>query len=93
MVAILFAVLGLGALGAWGVAVVSAIAVIQMAPPGDKLESYFQLGWLRLSTLRARLGPGVEPHLRRYRNALLSFLACILVGMVIGTGLAMERLN
>jgi hypothetical protein len=86
-------ILVLVAVVAWLVAVISAIAVFQLAPRGEKLSSLFQLGWLRFSTLSTQLGPSALPHLARYRMALFGFMACVIALAVLSILLAAERSN
>ena len=69
---------------AWIVAVWSAIAVIRLAPAGEKLRNYMRLGWWKFGEIEAAVGPAVVPHLKRYRIALLAFLAAVIGGIVIG---------
>ena len=38
------------AIGAWLVAVWSAISVVRLAPPGQKVRAYFNLGWWHLKS-------------------------------------------
>jgi hypothetical protein len=86
-------ILVLVAVSAWFMAVVSAIAIVQLAPPGEKFASLFRLGWLRFPTLSAQLGPAALPHLARYRAALFTFLACIIAAVAMSMLLATEQLN
>jgi hypothetical protein len=62
---------------AWAIAAFSAINVVNLAPKGEKLTSYFQLGLWRFANLETRLGPQVRPHLARYRHAFFVFFAVI----------------
>jgi hypothetical protein len=62
---------------AWAIAAFSALNVVNLAPKGEKLTSYFQLGLWRFANLEARLGPQVKPHLVRYRRAFFVFFAVI----------------
>jgi len=84
-------ILVLVAVVAWFTAVISAIAVVQLAPPGQRISSLFRLGWLRFSTLSAQLGPAVAPHLTRYRLALFAFMACVVAAAAMSTLLATQR--
>ena len=72
-----FALIALLAAAAWAVAVHAALSVVSLAPKGEKLRSYFDLGWWRFSVLEQRIGPGARAPLRRYRNAFLAFFGCI----------------
>jgi|GEM_PF-5067031 len=62
---------------AWAVAALSAFNVVNLAPRGEKLSVYFQLGLWRFSALEARLGAAVKPHLVRYKRAFFVFFAVI----------------
>ncbi len=86
-------ILALVAVAAWFTAVISAIAVVQLAPRGEKLASLFRLGWLRFSTLSAQLGPAALPHLARYRMAMFGFMACVIAAAAMSILLAAERSN
>jgi hypothetical protein len=86
-------ILALVAFVAWFTAVISAIAIFQLAPRGEKLSSLFRLGWLRFSTLSTQLGPSALPHLARYRVALFGFMACVIAMAVLSILLAAERSN
>lgn len=65
------------AIGAWLVAVWSAISVVRLAPPGQKVRAYFNLGWWRFAKVRASIGPAAEPHIIRFRRAFYVFFAVI----------------
>ncbi|MFZ5673832.1 MAG: hypothetical protein ACOZAM_12800 [Pseudomonadota bacterium] len=62
---------------AWAMVALSALSVVQIAPKGDKLTSYFDLGRWRFAALETRLGPAVTPHVVRYKRAFLVFFAAI----------------
>ncbi|QIG51147.1 hypothetical protein G5V57_27550 [Nordella sp. HKS 07] len=68
---------------AWSIAGLSALSVARLAPRGEKLSSYFELGRWRFATLETRLGAAVTPHLVRYRRAFLVFLAAICAMIVL----------
>ena len=86
MLTILIPLAAILAFGAWVTAVFSAISLVSLAPKGQKLSTYFALGWWRFETIRTRIGPAAEPHLRRYRLVFIGFFAMILgiVGAFIG---------
>jgi hypothetical protein len=65
------------AVGAWMVAVYSAIAVVRLAPPGQRLSAYFNLGWWRFAKVRSAIGPAADPHINRFRYAFYVYLAVI----------------
>jgi hypothetical protein len=62
---------------AWAVAVLNALNITSLAPPGEKLSTYFKLGMWRFTEIEARLGPAVKPHLKRYKRAFFVFFAVI----------------
>jgi hypothetical protein len=62
---------------AWAIAALAALNVVSLAPKGEKLSVYFQLGLWRFAALEARLGAAVRPHLIRYRRAFFVFFAVI----------------
>ena len=93
MIFAVLVILVLAALAAWVTALISAVGVVQLAAPGEKLSSLFRLGWLRFSTLSAQLGPAALPHLTRYRMAIFVFLACVVGLAAMSILLAAERMN
>lgn len=93
MIIAVIVLLALVAVVAWFTAVISAIAVVQLAPRGEKLSSLFRLGWLRFSTLTTQLGPAAVPHLARYRMAMFGFMACIIAMVAMSILVAAERSN
>ena len=93
MIIAVLVILALVAVVAWFTAVISAIAVVQLAPRGEKLSSLFRLGWLRFSTLTTQLGPAAVPHLARYRMAMCGFMACIIAMVTLSILLTAERSN
>ncbi len=78
MLTILIPLVAILAVGAWGTAVFSALSLVSLAPKGEKLSTYFALGWWQFDKIRSRIGPAAEPHLKRYRNAFFVFFALIL---------------
>ena len=87
MLTIFIPLIAILALGAWGMAVFSAISLVSLAPKGEKLSTYFALGWWRFQTIRTRIGPAADPHLQRYRLAFLGFFSLI-VGVIVATAIA-----
>jgi hypothetical protein len=71
---------------AWAIALLTALSVVRLAPPGQKLASYFQLGWWRFAALEQRLGPPVLPLITRYRRAFFVFFGVILMLLLIIVG-------
>ena len=64
---------------AWAVAGLAAIEVSLLAPKGDRLNSYFDLGRRRFVLIEQKLGPAASPYLRRYERAFAVFFSAILV--------------
>ena len=62
---------------AWSIAALNAMIVTRVALPGEKLSTYFKLGLWKFTELEARLGPGIAPHVARYKRAFLIFFATI----------------
>ena len=93
MIFAMLVILILVAVTAWFMAVISAIAIVQLAQPGERLASLFRLGWLRFSTLSVQLGPAAAPYLTRYRIAIFAFMACVIAAVAMSILLAAERLN
>ena len=83
MLTILIPLAAILAFGAWVTAVFSAISLVSLAPKGQKLSTYFALGWWRFETIRTRIGPAAEPHLKHYRTAFILFFAVIISMAVI----------
>ena len=71
---------------AWAVAFMTALSVIRLAPRGQKIASYLQLGWWRFAALEQRLGPPVQPLIRRYRLAFFVFFGIFLALLLIIVG-------
>ena len=84
MLGLLIAIAGLVALVAWIVAVISALSAIRLVPAGQRLSAWFTLGWWRFDKLRTLAGAGVEPHIRRYTWAFLTFFLDIIAAMIVG---------
>jgi hypothetical protein len=68
---------------AWAIAGLCALNVAELAPKGDKLATYFELGRWKFADLETRLGPEAAPHLVRYRRAFLVFLATLCAMLVL----------
>jgi len=93
MIVLLLVVLGLLALIFWARAAWSAIAIVIMSRPGQRVNNYFRLGRWKFTELEIALGQAAVPHLRRYKSALLAFLAVILCMAIVAGLLTVERLN
>jgi hypothetical protein len=85
MAVIIFSVLaGLGFF-AWGIATLSAIQIVMMAPKGTRFSTYGQVGWWRFDEIRQALGPATEAHIVTYKRAFVAFLICVIIAMIFGT--------
>ncbi len=84
MIGVVIGVLGLFAVFAWGVAVLSAIQIVRLAPAGQRMRAYGQLGWWQFDKIRAVTGGAADPHIRTYQRAFVAFIFCVLAGFVIG---------
>ena len=78
---------------AWGIAVLSAIRIVSLAPKGQKLSIYGKVGWWQFAEIRKALGPDVDPHIRAYQRAFIAFIGLILIAMVAGTLLGATAQN
>ena len=67
----------LAAFIAWAIAALSAINVATLAPRGERLAASIDLCRWHFAALETSLGAGVEPHVIRYRRALVVFLGVI----------------
>ena len=80
---ILFGVTGAFAVTAWIVAVIQAIQIVRLAPKGEKLASYFALGWWKFRQIEAKAGPASVPHLVIYQRAVVAFIVFVVLGLVL----------
>jgi hypothetical protein len=93
MITIVLTVLAALGFFAWGIAVLSAIRIVSLAPKGQKLSIYGKVGWWQFDQIRSTLGPAVEPHIRAYQRAFVMFIGLVLVAMIVGTLLASTAQN
>ena len=93
MLGVLAGIIGVVAIGAWIVAVISALSIVQLAPAGQKMSIWFTLGWWRFDKIRAATGPAADPHIKRYVRAFLVFFAAIIVAMGIGIAVTFTAQN
>ena len=84
MLGVLAGILGTVAVGAWIVAVVSALSIVQLAPAGQRMSLWFTLGWWRFDRVRAATGSAADPHIKRYVLACVVFFIAILLAMATG---------
>jgi hypothetical protein len=76
-------VMGLVAVGAWIVALLSALSIVGLAPAGQRMSTWFALGWWRFDKVEAATGPAALPHIRRYAMAFAALFLAILLGFVV----------
>ena len=77
MLAILVPVLGLAAIGAWIVALVSAVGLWRRVPPDHRLKGLLDPAWLQFDTLPELVGPELQAHSKRYVWALVVFFVTV----------------
>ena len=78
---------------AWGIAVLSAIRIVSLAPKGERVRTYGKIGWWQFAEIRENLGPAVEPHIRAYQRAFIVFLTLVILAMIAGTLLGATAQN
>ena len=88
---ILAGVLGLFAVLSWIIAVIQAIRIVQLAPQGEKLGSYFALGWWKFDQIQAKAGPASAPVLQTYKRAVIAFLVFVILGVVLSGWMATQE--
>jgi hypothetical protein len=81
------------AVGAWGVALWSALAIVGLVPAGQKMKSWFALGGWRFDEIRSVGGAAVEPHLKRFQLAFAAFFAVVIAAAALGVLLGAEQQN
>ena len=88
---ILAGVLGLFAVLSWIIAVIQAIRIVQLAPKGERLGSYFALGWWKFDQIQAKAGPASIPVLQTYKRAVIAFLVFVILGVVLSGWMATQE--
>lgn len=81
---IIIGVLGLLVIVAWIVAVMAAIQIVGLAPKGEKIRTYGQLGWWQFDKIRATIGPAADLPIRTYQRAFVVFIVIVVLGAVSG---------
>jgi hypothetical protein len=66
------------ALGAWLLAIASALSIVSMAPPGSRIACYFDLGAWRFRKILALIGPQAAKPIDRYKLAFAIFFCAVL---------------
>ena len=93
MISIAIGILGLFAVVAWVVAVMSAIQIVRLAPAGERLRTYGRLGWWRFDAIREQIGGAADQPIRSYQRAFVAFFICVLASIVIGGLLSVTAQN
>ncbi len=93
MLVLVTVIMGLVAVGAWIVALVSALSIIGLAPAGQRMSTWFALGWWRFDKVEAVTGPGAVPHIKRYVWAFTAFFVAILIGFVVTVAVGIATQN
>jgi hypothetical protein len=93
MIPILLGVMVLLVAVAFLVAVTAAVQIVALAPRGQKLTTYGQLGWWQFDKIRATVGPGGDLPIRTYRRAFLVFMVIIVLAAIGGTLLGAQAQN
>ena len=81
------------AVGAWVMALFSALAIVGLVPAGQRLKSWFALGSWRFDEIRSAGGAAVEPHLKRYQLAFAAFFAVVIAAAALGVLLGADQQN
>ena len=90
MIVVILSVVGLLAIFAWFVALMSAIQIVRLAPKGAGMRTYGRLGWWKFSEIRSELGPRVEPHITAYQRAFVAFFICVLGAVAVSFLLSLQ---
>jgi hypothetical protein len=77
---ILIGVLGLLVIVAWVAAVMAALQIVGLAPKGEKMRTYGQLGWWQFDKIRATIGPAADLPIRTYQRAFIVFIVIVVLG-------------
>jgi hypothetical protein len=90
---VLAGIAGTVAVGAWIVAVVSALQIVRLAPAGQRLSAWFTLGWWRFDRIRSVAGPAANPLIKRYVWSFAAFFVAVLGTIVISMLIAIADQN
>ena len=78
---------------AFVVAVIAAVQIVALAPKGQKLTTYGQLGWWQFDKIRATIGPAADLPIRTYQRAFVVFMVIVVLAAVGGTLLGAQAQN
>jgi hypothetical protein len=93
MISILLSVAMLLVAFSWVIAVIAAIQIVGLAPKGEKIRTYGQLGWWQFDKIRATIGPAADPHIRTYQRAFVAFFIIVILAAVGGVLLGAQAQN
>ena len=79
MIGILLGVMMLLVVFSWIVAIIAAVQIVGLAPKGEKMRIYGQLGWWQFDKIRATIGPAADIHIRTYQRAFIVFIVIVIL--------------
>jgi hypothetical protein len=80
---ILLGVIALFAILSLVVAAIQAVAIVRLAPAGERLGSYMLLGWWKFGQLEQKAGPAAAEHIAIYKRAVIAFIVFIVLGVAL----------
>lgn len=80
---ILLGVIALFAVLALALAVMQAIAIVRLAPPSEKLGSFFALGWWKFGQIEAKAGASAASNVAIYKRSAIAFVVFIILGLIL----------
>nr|WP_295886791.1 hypothetical protein [uncultured Devosia sp.] len=80
---ILLGVIALFAILSLVVAAMQAVAIVRLAPAGERLGSYMLLGWWKFGQLEQKAGPAAAEHMAIYKRATIVFIVFIVLGVAL----------
>ena len=80
---VLLGVISLFAVLSLAVAVVQGLALVRLAPAGERLGSFMPLGWWKFRQLATKAGPAAAEPLNIYKRAVMAFLVFLVLGVIL----------
>ena len=80
---VLLGVISLFAVLSLAVAVVQGLALVSLAPAGERLGSFMPLGWWKFRQLATKAGPVAAEPLNIYKRAVIAFLVFLVLGVIL----------
>ena len=80
---VLLGVISLFAMLSLAVAVVQGLALVRLAPAGERLGSFMPLGWWKFRQLATKAGPAAAEPLNIYKRAVIAFLVFLVLGVIL----------